>query len=374
MIRLLTRYLLRQIILATCFVLLVFLAIIALITFIEEIRHIATYGHIGHLVTYVLMALPYKLYDLMPLALLFGAVLAVGQLEHHRELLIWQAMGTSMLQISLLIVIGVGSLLVCLSFLGEFVAVPLWNQAEHYKSTFVGLAERFQTLRSGVWLQMGDKDFLYVRSIKGKVMYGIDRYRLDEHNHLYAHSHAERGICQPDGWNFYQIVEQKILPINKQLSRLSQLRQYHIQQSTYAQERWSLSITPAIIYLLTVQPQRQNLYQLYRALRIYHKNQRSARGLSFVFWQRLTKPINTLVILIFVIPFAFSLRVLSGNMRTIVAIIGSFLFYTLNDFLGSISIASEISPWLASILPSFLWGMLGIGTLVIYQYRHWLKL
>ena len=92
--RVLGRYMRREITGAVLFVLIGFLALFAFFDFINEIDDVGRGGYkIQHAITYVLLTMPSHAYELMPIAALIGTIYALSQFASHSEFTAMRAAG-----------------------------------------------------------------------------------------------------------------------------------------------------------------------------------------------------------------------------------------------------------------------------------------
>jgi lipopolysaccharide export system permease protein len=123
--KLLTRYLGREIYLGIG---LVFLALLMLFSFLDLIHEMNAMGkgqyNLGYVLLFVILTIPGHIYELFPVAVLIGTIVALVQMAASSELTVFRSSGASLWQM-------VGALfkiampLMVLSFVcGEFLAPP----------------------------------------------------------------------------------------------------------------------------------------------------------------------------------------------------------------------------------------------------------
>ncbi|HQD84163.1 MAG TPA: LptF/LptG family permease, partial [Quisquiliibacterium sp.] len=90
------RYVAREVGAAVSFVLVGFLALFAFFDFINELDDIGRGGYrLQHAVISVLLGLPSRIYELMPIAALIGTIYAMAQFAQHSEFTAMRAAGLS---------------------------------------------------------------------------------------------------------------------------------------------------------------------------------------------------------------------------------------------------------------------------------------
>ena len=95
------KYINREFILSIFIILLGLIALFAFFDFMQEINDLGK-GNYGLLqvFTYVLLSLPGRIYEIIPLAVLLGSMLAIGQLAASSELSVIRSSGYSIKRIA----------------------------------------------------------------------------------------------------------------------------------------------------------------------------------------------------------------------------------------------------------------------------------
>ncbi|MEK9778432.1 MAG: LptF/LptG family permease, partial [Methylophilaceae bacterium] len=95
------KYINREFILSIFIILLGLIALFAFFDFMQEINDLGK-GNYGLLqvFTYVLLSLPGRIYEIIPLAVLLGSMLAIGQLAASSELTVIRSSGYSIKRIA----------------------------------------------------------------------------------------------------------------------------------------------------------------------------------------------------------------------------------------------------------------------------------
>ena len=130
------RYLAREIYGATAMVLVAFLGLFMFFDFINELEDVGTASYqLPQAIVYVLLILPGRAYELLPVAVLIGSLYALTTLARHSEITVMRASGLSTGR--MLRALGlIGSAFVVLTFLlGEYVAPPAESAAQQWKLT-----------------------------------------------------------------------------------------------------------------------------------------------------------------------------------------------------------------------------------------------
>ena len=201
------RYLLREVSLATLLVLVAFLALFGFFDLIAELKDVGRNGYaMQHAVFYVLLTLPGRVYELMPIAMLIGTLYALSNLARHSEITVLRAAGVSTRQL-LLALFRVAALFAVVTFLvGEVVAPPAEKAAQELRvRTKTGVVAA--DFRTGLWLK-DEQSFINVRGVlPDNRLQGVRIYEFDPRYQLQSVSEAAEGeYLPPDSWRLTGVV------------------------------------------------------------------------------------------------------------------------------------------------------------------------
>lgn len=350
-----TKYLFKTI---TAYVLLVLLFLLGLQIFIEFIHEfpslgIGNYG-LRQVIIYVLLMLPYDIYQFFPMASLLGFIIALGLLAAHSELIIMRTAGMSLANLTLLLMrIGL-VFLVIMILLGEVLSPMAWRKAMRLKSTAISGGQVLLT-RQGVWLHH-QGGFTNIQSVNGAgELQGIASYQLSEDLKLRATSYAKSGSYQDRSWVFKHVVQTMFVDDK-------------VSSFTWSTQPSALKFNPKLIGITHLDTDQKSLPALYSYIKYRLQSGLDASQYEFAFWQRIFAPLATLVMILFAIPFVFgSLRSSTLGLKMLLGVMIGFAFYMIYQFMGSVSIIYQIPPILAAILPLLLFTI--ISSILIFRVR-----
>ncbi|MBU6469044.1 MAG: LPS export ABC transporter permease LptG, partial [Betaproteobacteria bacterium] len=204
--RLLHRYLAREVILGTA---LVFAALVSLFSFFDFIHELNDLGkgsyQITQIIIYVLLAMPGHGYELFPIAALIGTLYGLNTLAQHSEITVMRASGMSKLQLNRSM-IRIGLYFVVLAFvLGEFVVPATEEAAQQWRLKALNnfVATQF---RSGIWVK-DDGSFINIREmLPDNSLRDIRIYRFDTNRRLKEISRAQSAsFISEHKWRLSQV-------------------------------------------------------------------------------------------------------------------------------------------------------------------------
>jgi len=344
MIRVLTRYLAREIFGATAVVLLAFLGLFAFFDFINELDEVGKGGYeLHHALLYVAMILPGRVYELMPVAVLIGTLYALTTLARHSEITVMRAAGLSNARM-LQALGGIGIAFVVLTFVfGEYIAPPAERAAQQWRLTATNSAVSNQ-LRSGLWVKDGPR-FVNVRTVlPDRSMENVRIYEFDERHALLSVSEAASGEYEPgeQGWRLRQVRQTRFLGNRTEVVDLPDLQ-------------WQSDLTPEVLSVLMVVPERMSVTTLFAYVNHLRENRQNADRYEIALWKKLVYPFAALVMMALALPFAFTHDRMGGvSMKVFLGVMLGVGFHLLNGLFSNLGVINSWIPALAALTPSLL--------------------
>lgn len=286
------RYLAREI-LATS--LLVLVALLALFAFFDLIRELDDLGRgnyrINSMLAYVALTLPSHAYVLLPAASLIGTLFALARMSESSEITVMRASGMSLTQLALHVAAAGVVLAVATAVMGELVA-PYTEEAAkglRLKATRSIVAREF---RSGFWVK-DDRSFVNIQDVTAETtLLNLRIYEFDAAFRLVSISRAEKGTyAGPNRW----------LLSNVELTRFQGDRAV---LQKLAQTTWSSLLTPDILSVLKIIPERMSALNLLAYIEHLRENRQNATRYEIAFWSKLFGPVTSILMMVLAIPFA----------------------------------------------------------------------
>ena len=339
--RLLRRYVAREVYKGTA---LVFLALLTLFLLFDLINELADVGKTAYRLTQavavVALSIPGHIYELFPIAALIGTVVAVSQLSAQSELTVMRTSGVSLARLTG-VVIQVGLVLAVAAVLvGELVAPATDRAAQRLrlKATSDVVAQEF---RSGLWVK-DEGSFINVRQVGlDSSLAGVRVFQFDPEFRLRALSVAERGeYLGENRWRLSQVVRTEFGEEGSRVVRL-------------AQEEWRSVLNPDILAVLLVDPFKMTLPTLSSYIDHLRENRQRATRYEIAYWRKLLYPATVLVMMALAVPFAQHERRAGGvGARVFAAIMVGLAFMLLNRLFGHLGLLNDWPPILSAAAPS----------------------
>jgi lipopolysaccharide export system permease protein len=372
--RVLDRYVSREVVGAVAFALVAFLALFAFFDLISELPQVGRGGYaLQHAFLYVLMGLPGYVYDLMPIAALIGTIYALAQLAAKSEFTIMRASGLSTGRAGWMLA-KVGIVFVLITFLfGEVIAPASSEMGERLKLQAQGSTVS-KEFRTGLWT----KDVIRANGIEGDPigsrflnvgdvtpegqLQGVKMYEFDRDFHLTAMVTADRAEYRNNNvWRMANVTE-TVFPRNAtDISSVVTTRQLPSRDLVS-------EITPDILSVLFADPDRMSAYGLATYTRHLAENKQTTERYEIAFWKKLFYPLAVLVMMALALPFAYlHFRAGGVSLKIFIGIMIGVSFQLLNSLFSHLGLLNTWPPLATAVLPSVTFLLVAIAALLWVQ-------
>lgn len=307
-------------------------------------------------VTYVLLTVPRRCYEMFSYAALIGGLLGLGGLAGSGELTALRAAGLSKLRICASVVFALTTLTAIVMLIGETIG-PYGEQ----KAQALQLAAKSKDIAlakgGSLWARDGDTviNARRGRSHGGEVeLSGVRVFDFDPEGRLASLALAERAVHVTGTWTLYN-VRRTVFGLDNATS------------TQQAEQRWQSGLDPALLSLSIVQAQYMTLRDLSRNIFYLERNKQDASSFRQAYWERLFYPISVLTLAFCAVPFSFgALR--SGGLakRLFIGMVLALSFYFLQRAIVNMGAVYGIHPAVANLIPPMLLASLAL----VYFRRH----
>lgn len=368
--KILQRYFAVSISQAVLFVLVAFLALSAFMDLTNELPSVGKEGYgIQHAFLFVLLRVPFHVYEVMPVAALIGTIYAMAQFASSSEFTIMRASSMST-QMAAWMLFKIGIVFVLITFVfGELIAPRTAPLADKLKLTARGTTVS-QGFRSGMWT----KDVVRSDGIKGAVtgsrffnvrqfrndgqLIDVSLYEFDTGFRLRSLITAKRGSFAGNyTWRLEEVTE----------TVFSNTAPAAVSQANFGQETSVVStrklptldlvseITPKIISVSASDPDRMSASELAVYTRHLAENRQESERFKIAFWKKLFDPLAIFVLMALALPFAY-LHTRSGgvSLKIFIGIMIGVGFILVNNLFAHVGLLSTMPAFLTAIAPSLL--------------------
>ena len=350
------RHIQREVIGACLLVLAGFIALFGFFDLLNELRDVGKGNyHLVQALFYTLLILPGRVYELMPVAVLIGTLYALTTLARHSEIAVLRTSGLSTWKLLLVLFRAAGWFALAAFLIGEFVVPPAEQAAKtlRVKSISGVIAQDF---RSGLWVKDGPS-FVNVRQVlPDGTIKGVRIYRFDSDLNLLEVSEAARGehldAAQENGnWRLDDVV-----------STLFNGGRSTVEKQ--ASVTWRSELSPEILAVLLVAPERMSVVGLVTYIRHQAENKLRTDQYEIALWKKLAYPFAALVMVALALPFGYTHGRVSGvALKLFSGVMLGIFFHMLNGLFSSLGVINSWSPLASAFAPAILFMLAAAGML-----------
>ena len=319
--RIYERYFARQIYLTFVFILFAFSGLFFFFDLINELNSV---GHGNYKFTYAVLRValqtPSRFYEIIPVAALISSIYVFAQMAANSEYTIFRVSGLATNQ-ALRSLLKIGIPIVILTYLIGEVVGPYTDQlSERVRLEALGSSVS-SNFESGVWV----KDTLTARADGEQVtrfvnvgklqpdatISDVRIYEFDSRFRLSNVRIAKSGKYQPPGhWLLKDVTDTQLLDVApptgsgaKPTDALNPV--YRAEQVALPEYSLRSELTPQILSVLLVSPERMSMFNLFRYIQHLTENHQDSQRYEIALWRKLLYPFAVFVMLVLSLPFAY---------------------------------------------------------------------
>ena len=346
------RYMSRQILMATGFVLVAFLGLFAFFDLISELGDVGKVGYgLAQAFAYVVLSIPGHVYELFPIVVLIGTLYALADLAAKSEYTVMRTAGLSAASAARsLLPLGLG-LVLATAVVGELVTPFAERTAQAVRMGAMG-AVLGQELRSGVWVK-SEARIVNIGTVRPDSSVGNVRiFDFDDRFRLRSISDAADGrYAGGNVWQLTGVVETRFLEKETSVERLPEIR-------------WKSVLTPELLSVLTIEPQKMTAWDLFRYTRHLAQNNQRTERYEIALWKKVLYPFAVLVMMALALPFAYvQARQGAIGVKIFAGIMLGVVFHGLNSLASHLGVLQGWPPLLSAVLPSAVFSAAAVAML-----------
>lgn len=373
----LQRYFASEIIRAVLFVLAAFLALFAFFDLIGELKSVGQGDYRWHhAFLFIVMSMPGYAYELMPIAVLIGAIYALARLASNSEFTIMRASSMSTLQACAILAKIALVFLVATVVVGELVSPFTSKMAAQLRMDATGTSFR-KEFRTGAW----SKDTIRENGISGKAigsrflnvgeilpdgrLRNVKLYEFDQEQRLTAIVSAEQAVYRGSNTWLLEKVSESRLQRDAGKAKVpgsgfaSEVATHKLDSRELVTE-----ITPNLLSVLFAKPDKMSAYDLSVYKSHLEENSQDTARYEIAFWKKIVYPFSVFVMMALALPFAYlhfrsggiSLKIFSGIMIGVG-------FVLINNLFSHVGLLNTWPAFITAVLPSALFMLLAVGAL-----------
>jgi lipopolysaccharide export system permease protein len=370
------RYLAREIYRSTSVVLIALLGLFTFFTLVDELDTVNARFPLSALFYLQGLSLPTRLYDLLPIGLLIGAILALSGLAQRNELVILRVSGVSGL--GLLRMLWTVSIPI---IFGALILSEFLTPLAEIKSSEVNLLMRGRVeggrLASGYWFKEptpngGTRVINVGKLLTSGNVENLSIYEFPDGLSLSVMTQAKSGRFVKGKLEMQEVVETRLdANIKKVLAdaKVTETPAATVKHLPLQTLDTSLSSERLVARILT--PERMSLVALYDYIDYLNRNQLQADRQIVAVWRKMAYPFTLLVMLTIAAPISFMQTRRGGvGAKVFLGILLGTGFFMINQLALNVSLLFNWPPVVTALLPNIGAMVLALTAVFLMENRN----
>lgn len=370
------RYLAREIYRSTAVVLLALMGLFMFFTLVDELDSVSAKFPLVALFYLQALSIPTRLYDLLPIGLLIGAILALAGLAQRNELVILRVSGVSgmgLLKMLWLISIPI--------VLGATVLSEIITPIAEIKSSEANLLMRGRVeggrLASGYWFKEpikegGTRVINIGRLLASGNAADLRIYEFPDGTSLSLMSTAESARFVDGQLIMQNVVETRIATDTKNILADAKVSNQPVvvkEKIATRSVETSLSAERLVARILT--PERMTLKALHDYIQYLDHNQLQSDRQVVAVWRKLAYPFTLIVMLTIAAPIGFMQTRRGGvGAKVFLGILLGTGFFMINQLALNVGLLYKWPPVVTALLPNIGATVLALTAIMAMEHRN----
>ena len=365
------RYLARQIYAAFGFILFALVALFLFFDILSELGSVKGQYTLPLALLHVLLKAPSRISEIIPIAGLIGSIYVFAMLASQSEFTILRIAGLDTRR-GLITLAKISLPLIFLTLaMSEWLGPYTENLSDRVRMKALGSSYSAQ-FKTGVWVKdrLRDDDgsgpirpgvrYVNVGKIEqGNEIKSIRMYEFDDAYRLLSIRSAESGRFDQTGtWILDNVTETRFKE-TKSTDPLNPV--YSAHTITHPIVSLDSEVTPQILSVLLVSPEKMSIFSLGRFISHLRDNKQDAQRHSIAFWKKVIYPFTIFIMLTLALPFAY-LKVRAGSVgiKVFGGIMLGMSFQLLNSLFSNVGLLGSWPTFLTALTPPLIYFILAI--------------
>ncbi len=370
------RYLAREIYRSTSVVLIALLGLFTFFTLVDELDSVSARFPLSALFYLQGLSLPTRLYDLLPIGLLIGAILALSGLAQRNELVILRVSGVS--GMALLRMLWTVSIPI---ILGALVLSEFLTPLAEIKSSEVNLLMRGRVeggrLASGYWFKEptpngGTRVINVGKLLASGNVENLSIYEFPDGLTLSVMTQAKSGRFLKGKLEMQDVVETHIdANIKSVLADAKVTGQPAATVKQLPQQSIDTTLSSERLVARILTPERMSLVALHDYIDYLDRNQLQADRQIVAVWRKMAYPFTLLVMLTIAAPISFMQTRRGGvGAKVFLGILLGTGFFMINQLALNVSLLFNWPPVVTALLPNVGAMILALTAVFLMENRN----
>lgn len=361
--RVLTRYVAKEVLIATLFVLVALVALIAFFDLVSQARNIGNRYSISMALFLTMLKLPSRLYEVMPIAALLGAVYTMSRLASNSEFTIMRVAGLSPFRLAGMMTVPALILIAMTYCLGEWLTPAADMMRNDMDNILFNRKLSARGYSSGVWVKDNVKEqqnagqatvrFVNVHNLIAGEHSRTGAWRVfefDKDGSLIRVLHApEANYISGRGWH---LKDAKV----ETLPKITHDETPMVEKSSARKDvdlMLPSEMRPEILGVLTIKPERMGISDLWQYIAHLKETRQTSDRYQVALWSKVFYPLAIFVMLAVAMPFAY-LNTRSGgvSIKIFAGLMIGISFYALNNIFSFLGVLNTWHPMVVAVVPT----------------------
>lgn len=370
------RYLAKEIYRSSSVVLIALLGLFTFFALIEELDKVGTQFTLMNLFYMQALALPTYLYDLLPIGVLIGSVLALAGLAQRNELVILRVSGISGLKLLGMLWVVTIPWVVGAFLLSEVITPAAELKASEVSLNLLGRAEGGR-MSSGYWFKetdaQGGTRIINISKLNTNgAVSQITLYEFRAGQELTSISQAEHGQFT-DGTLLLKNVTETIID-ESSVQALADTTPPSAPVTLVEQRAERLlntTLTPERLIARVLTPERMSILDLADYINYLSDNNLQTDRQVVALWRKVAYPFTLFVMMTIAAPIAFMQTRKGGvGSKVFIGILLGVGFFMGNQLALNVGMLSRWAPWVTALVPNLAALAIAFGALLLMENQH----
>lgn len=370
------RYLAKEIYRSSSVVLIALLGLFTFFALIEELDKVGTQFTLMNLFYMQALALPTYLYDLLPIGVLIGSVLALAGLAQRNELVILRVSGISGLKLLGMLWVVTIPWVVGAFLLSEVITPAAELKASEVSLNLLGRAEGGR-MSSGYWFketdaQGGTRVINISKLNTDGAVSQITLYEFRAGQELTSISQAEHGQFA-DGTLLLKNVTETIIDETsvRALADANPPSAPVTRVERQTERLLDTTLTPERLIARVLTPERMSILDLADYINYLSDNNLQTDRQVVALWRKVAYPFTLFVMMTIAAPIAFMQTRKGGvGSKVFIGILLGVGFFMGNQLALNVGMLSRWAPWVTALVPNLAALAIAFGALLLMENQH----
>lgn len=353
--KLLSRYLAREIYFSIALVFAVLITLFAFMDLIQELNDMGAGNYqLKDILLYVALIVPTHIYELFPLAALIGTIFAIVQMASNSELMVYRSSGASLQQMVVAMVrAGLPLVVLCFMF-GEFIAPPSDHLAQELSLKARNTKVTLKEFRSGVWAK-DEHSFVNIKNVLPDTsLLDVNIYEFDDAYHLRSITSAQRATYTDEDLWLLESVRQ------------TRFGSQGASVNNQGKVEWRSTLNPRLLNVLVLLPEKMSSWDLYQYTKHLSDNHQKTGRYEIAMWNKLVYPVAVLIMMLLALPFAAYHRREGGiSSKIFIGIVLGLSFHFGGRLFSNLGALNDWQPMLSATAIS--WVYLSVALFLMWR-------